>query len=52
MVSKLLWMRKGRAVDVVFINFSKDFVTVSHDIFTEKMKKYGLDKRKVRWTKN
>ena len=39
----------GRVVDVVYSDF-KDFDTVSHNIITDKLIKYGLDKQTVRWT--
>ena len=35
---------KGRAVDVVYLDFSKAFDTVSHNIFIDKLMKCGLDK--------
>lgn len=41
-----------RAVDIVYPNFSKAFSTVSHKVLTEKLMKYRLDKRMVRWVEN
>jgi len=37
------WVDEGRAVDVVYLNFSKAFDTVSHNILLEKLRKCGLD---------
>jgi len=37
------WVDEGRAVDVVYPNFSKAFDTVSHDILLGKLRKCGLD---------
>lgn len=39
---------EGRAVDMVYLNFSKAFDTVSHKILV----KYGLDERTARWIEN
>ncbi|GAB0183775.1 mitochondrial enolase superfamily member 1 [Grus japonensis] len=43
---------EGRAVDVVYLDFSKAFDTVSHNILIGKLRKSGLDERTVRWTEN
>ena len=43
---------EGRAVDIVYLDFSKVFDTVSHQILIEKKMKYRLDKQTVRWTEN
>lgn len=40
------WVGEGRALDVVF-DFSKAFVTVSHNILIGKLRKHGLDE----WTR-
>jgi len=37
------WVDEGRAVDVVYLYFSKAFDTVSHNIFLGKLRKCGLD---------
>lgn len=37
------------AVDIVYLDFSKAFDTVSCKILTEKLCMYGLDKKMVRW---
>jgi len=39
-------------VNVVYLDFSKAFYTVSHNSLTGKLRKYGLHERKVRWTEN
>jgi len=41
-----------KAVDVVCLNFSKAFVTVSHSILLGKVTARGLDGRTLRWIKN
>ncbi|CAM4525733.1 unnamed protein product [Caretta caretta] len=40
---------KGKAVDVLFLDFSKGFDTVSQSILASKLKKYGLDEWTIRW---
>ncbi|CAM5114249.1 unnamed protein product [Eretmochelys imbricata] len=42
-------MDEGKAVDVLFLDFSKAFDTVSHSILASKLKKYGLDEWTIRW---
>jgi len=37
------WVDEGRAVDVVYLDFSKAFDTISHNTLTEKLRKCGLD---------
>jgi len=46
------WVDEGRAVDVVYLDFSKAFDTVSHNILLGKFRKCGLDEWSVRWTEN
>ncbi|KAK4816188.1 hypothetical protein QYF61_012478, partial [Mycteria americana] len=45
-------MDKGKAVDVVYLDFSKAFDTVSHSILLEKPAAHGLDRCTLRWVKN
>ncbi|CAM5073386.1 unnamed protein product [Natator depressus] len=40
---------EGKAVDVLFLDFSKAFDTVSNSILASKLKKYGLDEWTIRW---
>ncbi|PKU41248.1 rna-directed dna polymerase from mobile element jockey-like [Limosa lapponica baueri] len=46
------WMDEGRAVDVVYLDFSKAFDAVSHNILTGNLRKCGLDEWTVRWIEN
>jgi len=46
------WVGERRAVDVVYLNFSKAFDTVSHHILLGKLRKCGLDDWSVRSTEN
>ena len=46
------WVDEGRAVDVVYLDFSKAFDTVSHNILLGKLRKCGLDECSVRWIEN
>jgi len=46
------WVDEGRAVDVVYLDFSKAFVTASHNILLGKLRKYGLNEWSVRWIEN
>ncbi|CAM4359497.1 unnamed protein product [Caretta caretta] len=43
---------EGKAVDVLFLDFSKAFDTVSHSILVSKLKKYGLDECTIRWVES
>ncbi|CAM4497687.1 unnamed protein product [Lepidochelys kempii] len=40
---------EGKAVDVLFLDFSKAFDTVSHSILASKLKKYELNEWTIRW---
>ena len=42
-------MDEGKAVDVIFLDFSKAFDTVSHGILLEKVASHGLDKCTLHW---
>jgi len=46
------WVDEGRAVDVVYLDFSKAFDTVSHNILIGKLRKCGLREWTVRWIEN
>ncbi|CAM5164845.1 unnamed protein product [Natator depressus] len=43
---------EGKAVDVIYLDFSKAFDMVSHSILISKLKKYGLDEWTLRWIEN
>ncbi|KAK4814215.1 hypothetical protein QYF61_012554 [Mycteria americana] len=43
---------EGKAVDVVYLHFSKAFDRVSHSILLEKLAAHGLDGCTLRWVKN
>ncbi|KAK4816533.1 hypothetical protein QYF61_017734 [Mycteria americana] len=45
-------MDEGKAVDVVYLDFSKAFDTVSHSILLEKLAAHGLDGCTLRWVKD
>ncbi|PKU46093.1 rna-directed dna polymerase from mobile element jockey-like [Limosa lapponica baueri] len=42
----------GKAVDVVYLDFSKAFDTVSQSILLEKVAAHGLDGNTLHWVKN
>ncbi|CAM4641641.1 unnamed protein product [Lepidochelys kempii] len=44
-------VNEGKAVDMLFLDFSKAFDTVSHSILV-KLKKYGLDGCTTRWVES
>ena len=43
---------EGKAVDVVYLDFSKAFDTVSHSILLEKLAALGLDRYTLGWVRN
>ncbi|GAB0184590.1 hypothetical protein GRJ2_000924300 [Grus japonensis] len=43
---------EGKAVDVVYLDFSKAFDTVSHSILLEKVVAHGLDGHSLCWVKS
>ena len=43
---------EGKAVDVVYLDFSKAFDTVSHGILLGKLSAHGLDRYTLCWVKN
>ncbi|KAJ7410339.1 hypothetical protein WISP_78186 [Willisornis vidua] len=45
-------VNKGKAVDVIYLYFSKAFETVFHSILLEKLPARGLDRCTVCWMKN
>jgi len=45
-------VNEGKAVSVVYLDFSKAFDTVPHNIFVEKLAAYSLDGRTLRWVKH
>ena len=42
----------GRAVDVIYLDFRKNFDTVSHNTLITKLRKCGIDEWMVRWVEN
>ena len=42
---------EGKAVHVIYLDFSKAFDTVSHSILLEKLAAHGLDECTLRWVK-
>ena len=43
---------EGKAVDVVYLDFSKAFDTVPHSTLVEKLAAHGLDGRMLCWVKH
>ncbi|KAF7239231.1 Craniofacial development protein 2, partial [Varanus komodoensis] len=43
------WLDGGDAVDVVYLDFSKAFDKVPHDILVEKLRNFGIHQSTVRW---
>lgn len=37
------WVDDGRAVDVVYLDITKTFDSVPHNILMDKLRKYGID---------
>ncbi|GAB0204162.1 mitochondrial enolase superfamily member 1 [Grus japonensis] len=46
------WVDEGRAVDVVYLDFSKAFDTIYHNILLSKLRRCGLDEWTVTWVEN
>jgi len=46
------WVDEGRAVAVVYLDFSKAFDAVSHNMLIQKLRRRGLDEWIVRWIEN
>ncbi|KAF1508687.1 hypothetical protein FQV19_0005397, partial [Eudyptula minor] len=46
------FVSKGRAGDVVYLDFSRAFNSVSNNVFIDKLMKCRLDKCTLRWIKN
>ena len=43
---------EGKAVDEVYLDFSKAFDTVSHSLFLQKLSVRGLDRYTLGWVRN
>ncbi|GAB0206012.1 mitochondrial enolase superfamily member 1 [Grus japonensis] len=46
------WVDEGKSMDAVYLNFSKAFDAVSHNILISKLRKCGLGEWTVRWVEN
>ncbi|KAK4830682.1 hypothetical protein QYF61_012851 [Mycteria americana] len=47
-----LLVDEGKAVDVVYLDLSKAFDTILHNILLKKLAAHGLDRRILHWVKN
>ena len=45
-------VHEGKAVDVIYLDFSKAFDSVSHSTRLEKLAAHGLDRCSLFWVKN
>ena len=45
-------VNEGKAVDIVYLDFSRAFDTVSHGLFLEKLSAHGLNRYTFCWVKN
>uniref|UniRef100_A0A670ZJ93 Uncharacterized protein n=1 Tax=Pseudonaja textilis TaxID=8673 RepID=A0A670ZJ93_PSETE len=39
-------------VDIIYLDFSKAFDKVDHNLFFSKLEKSGIDSTSIRWTRN
>ncbi|PKU42894.1 rna-directed dna polymerase from mobile element jockey-like [Limosa lapponica baueri] len=43
---------EGKTIDILYLDFSKSFDTVTHSVLLEKLAAYDLDESTLRWVKN